>query len=407
LSSENEYKKLLIIGTLIGLIGSLALILGVIFNYITTDLNVLDLAIVAWTAGIFIICLITFLGSITPTGIVFDDERPSLFAIALFILAPTLVVSPYNTPMYYLLETGSELLGAGDAGFTTYLIFIGVVVLLVAFLILTWVFLWKRRATSASELYLDEASEIGLVKFLRIITSALVITAGVGIILGFVITPTTTLTASLLMSGDGSGLDFSALAFMVYILGIVVTAIIMLLGNIGKTKIPGSELPLLALVISILAFPGYEPSGVSATVWSTPIYKLLEFGKNEYGNITFIGWMLLIGASITILAFLLLIITYFMKSSATFVERSVRTGRVKRTRTPKGPPTATVQDMAPPSGALADQLSSTGPPSAAVPTGPPGAGVSAETPTCPFCGQNLRYIDEYQRWYCDNCSQYV
>ncbi|NHK32336.1 MAG: hypothetical protein FK730_13365 [Asgard group archaeon] len=405
MSSENEYKKLLIIGTLIGLIGSIALILGIIFNYITTDLNVLDLAIVAWTAGIFIICLITFLGSITPTGIVFDDERPSLFSIALFILAPTLVVSQYNTPMHYLLETGSELLGAGSATFTTYLIFIGIVLLLVAFIILTWVFLWKRRATSASDLYLDETSEIGLVRFLRIITSSLVIAAGVGIILGFVIVPSTGLTASLLMSEDGSGLDFSALAFMVYIVGIIVTAVILLLGNLGKTKIPRSELPLLVLLITILALPGYSPSGVSATVWSTPVYKLLEFGKNQIGNITFIGWVLIIGVSITILAFLLLTITYFMKSSATFVERSVRTGRVRKTRVPKGPPSA--QAMAPPSGTLADQLSPSGPPSAGIPTGPPGAGVSAETPTCPFCGQNLRYIDEYQRWYCDNCSQYV
>ncbi|NHJ40530.1 MAG: hypothetical protein FK731_10905, partial [Asgard group archaeon] len=92
MSSENEYKKLLIIGTLIGLIGSLALVLGIVFNFINIDpenINVLDFAIIAWTIGIFIICLITLFGSLTPRGLVFDDERPSLFSIALLILAPT------------------------------------------------------------------------------------------------------------------------------------------------------------------------------------------------------------------------------------------------------------------------------------------------------------------------------
>lgn len=407
MSSENEYKKLLIIGTLIGLIGSLALILGIVFNYITTNLNVLDLAIVAWTAGIFIICLITFFGSLTPTGLVFDDERPSLLAIALFILAPTLIVSPYNTPMYYLLETGSELLSAGSAVFTTYLIFIGIVLLLVAFIILSWIFLWKRRASSVSDLYLDEPSEVGLVRLLRIITSALVIAAGVGIILGFVVVPSTSLTASLLLSGDGSGLDFSALAFMIYLVGIVITAVIMLLGNLGKSKIPRSEMPLLVLLITIIAFPGYSPNGVSATVWSTPVYKLLEFGKNMFGTLTFMGWVLIIGVSITFLAFLLSTVTYFMKTSAAFIERAGRTPRIRKTRMPSGPPSATVQHMEPPSGALADQLSSSMGVPTSVPTGPPSSATSAETPTCPFCGQNLRYIDEYQRWYCDNCSQYV
>ncbi|MFO8110760.1 MAG: hypothetical protein R6U17_09640 [Thermoplasmata archaeon] len=26
--------------------------------------------------------------------------------------------------------------------------------------------------------------------------------------------------------------------------------------------------------------------------------------------------------------------------------------------------------------------------------------------SCPDCGSNMRYIDEYNRWYCDNCQGY-
>ena len=28
-------------------------------------------------------------------------------------------------------------------------------------------------------------------------------------------------------------------------------------------------------------------------------------------------------------------------------------------------------------------------------------------PTCPTCGQPLTYIQQYQRWYCQNCQKYI
>lgn len=37
-------------------------------------------------------------------------------------------------------------------------------------------------------------------------------------------------------------------------------------------------------------------------------------------------------------------------------------------------------------------------------TPPPGA---SSTPTCPTCGNSLRYVQQYQRWYCDKEQKYV
>ncbi|MBS3816265.1 MAG: hypothetical protein KGY76_01735 [Candidatus Thermoplasmatota archaeon] len=40
-------------------------------------------------------------------------------------------------------------------------------------------------------------------------------------------------------------------------------------------------------------------------------------------------------------------------------------------------------------------------------TGTAATGATEETAeTCSTCGQGLRYIDEYDRWYCDNCQEY-
>jgi hypothetical protein len=44
----------------------------------------------------------------------------------------------------------------------------------------------------------------------------------------------------------------------------------------------------------------------------------------------------------------------------------------------------------------------------AYPAYPPGAPAAASpSPACPTCGQPLRYIQQYQRWYCDKEQKYV
>jgi hypothetical protein len=40
------------------------------------------------------------------------------------------------------------------------------------------------------------------------------------------------------------------------------------------------------------------------------------------------------------------------------------------------------------------------------PAPPPPPGATA-APTCPTCGGPLRYIQQYQRWYCDKEQKYV
>lgn len=46
----------------------------------------------------------------------------------------------------------------------------------------------------------------------------------------------------------------------------------------------------------------------------------------------------------------------------------------------------------------------------AYPSHPPGippTAPSPSAPTCPTCGQPLTYIQQYQRWYCQNCQKYA
>jgi hypothetical protein len=38
---------------------------------------------------------------------------------------------------------------------------------------------------------------------------------------------------------------------------------------------------------------------------------------------------------------------------------------------------------------------------------PPSVSAAPPPPTCPTCGQPLRYVEQYQRWYCDREQRYV
>ena len=416
MSSDDEYKKLLATSTLIGLIGSVLLIVGMIFDIISVGVKILDLWILAWVIGILLVNLLTFLGAVTKYGIVINDERPSLLVTALFIFAPTLLISDKNTPMFYLLELGNRSIGAGSATFMNYLGIIGMALLLITFFIQTWIFLWKNRLAFTRDTYF-EGTEIAFVRVVRVITGVLAAVAGIGIIIGMVIAPSAS-SSSLLMFGDGTQLDLEAMAFIFFVAGTVITAVVMLLSNFGVLKTPKTEIPLLVLLLAITILPGYAPQTAVITTWSTPIFKLLEFGQEIFSDITIMGWILIISVLLFVLAFVIGIITFFIKTSAVFEAKP--TVRRRRARIPKRQQPAAIEDIRPATGSLADQLASSQaqPPAATseppstpgfMPTAPATgtAAPAADKPICPFCGKALRFIDEYQRWYCDSCQQYV
>ena len=425
MSSENEYKKLLVIGTLIGLLGSLAIIVGMILDIVGGAIAVHGLAILTLVFGIFITCLITFLGALTPYGLNINDERPSLFALLLFIFAPTVIFTSFNTPLYFLLDYGNAVLGSGSITANFYIVFIGVALLLIAFLFQAWIFLWKNRMSSTGGLNLGGTSDIGFVKILRIITSFITILAATGIILGMILPASGTAVAGLLMYEDGTQLDLAALTFIVILAGIVITAVIMLLGNFGIKRFPNSELPVLALLSLAIILPGYEPQTVTDTFWSSPVRALLSFGNSIFGDLEILGWILIVGLLVLVLAFFLGILSFFLGKTATYISRPARearsggTGRLearrKKGKFPKGPPSASGGS---PPAALSRPPSGTQPTVTSAPPSPPSfmpsaptkgstAAPSGDSPTCPFCGKGLRFIDEYSRWYCDTCSQYV
>ncbi|MCK5182958.1 MAG: hypothetical protein KAQ95_01545, partial [Candidatus Heimdallarchaeota archaeon] len=316
MSSENEYKKLLVIGTLIGLLGSLAIIVGMILDIVGGAIAVHGLAILTLVFGIFITCLITFLGALTPHGLNINDERPSLFALLLFIFAPTVIFTSFNTPLYFLLDYGNAVLGSGSITANFYIVFIGVALLLIAFLFQAWIFLWKNRMSSTGGLNLGGTSDIGFVKILRIITSFITILAATGIILGMILPASGTAVAGLLMYEDGTQLDLAALTFIVILAGIVITAVIMLLGNFGIKRFPNSELPVLALLSLAIILPGYEPQTVTDTFWSSPVRALLSFGNSIFGDLEIWGWILIVGLLVLVLAFFLGILSFFLGKTA-------------------------------------------------------------------------------------------
>jgi len=426
LSSENDYKKLLTVGSLIGILGAIAVAIGLILSYGvigsgTTD--IFGLAAITLVIGIFIICFITLIGVLSPRTTI-NEERPGLIALAIFIFAPTSIISQYSTPMFYLLSLGNDMLATADFGF--YIGLIGLALLLVALFAYAWIFLWKSRSGSTSGLNLGGgSSEIGFVKVLRVITSLSIIIAGIGIVLAMCI-PTYVGpqdAGGLLMTDTRLKLDLTAIAFFVEIAGIIITAFLVMIGNFGASKVPKSEVPLLAFTGFLAIYPGYKPFSASASLWSSPIYEILNFVHativDPTKTINIWGWILLISVLLLVFSLFLGVITYFFNKSAVSsgVPASTVSGlepkkKKKKEKFPTGPPSAT---SGPPVGGLAAQLS--GPPSASSgpsfmassppsTSGPPAA-ASADVPTCPFCGKPLRFINEYQRWYCDSCAQYV
>ena len=425
MSSENDYKKLLTVGSLIGILGAIAVAIGLILSYGvigsgTTD--IFGLAAITLVIGIFIICFITLIGVLSPRTTI-NEERPGLIALAIFIFAPTSIISQYSTPMFYLLSLGNDMLATADFGF--YIGLIGLALLLVALFAYAWIFLWKSRSGSTSGLNLGGgSSEIGFVKVLRVITSLLILVAGIGIVLAMCIPPYVgpQPAGGLIMTDTRLTLDLSAIAFFVEIAGIMITALIVMIGNFGATKVPKSEVPLLAFTSFLIIYPGYKPPGAVESIWSSPVYELLVYVhaiiKEPTKTINIWGWILLISILLFVFSLFLGILSYFFnKSAVSSGAPAAAVGglepkkRKKKEKFPTGPPSAT---SGPPVGGLAAQLS--GPPSASsgpsfMAASPPSTSgspaASADVPTCPFCGKPLRFINEYQRWYCDSCAQYV
>ncbi|NHJ87756.1 MAG: hypothetical protein FK734_20005 [Asgard group archaeon] len=433
MSSKNDYKKLLIVGSLLGLLGAIAVAVGIFLSFGiigASGTDVFGLAAISLIVGIFIICLMTFFGAITPRGITAYDERPGLIALAIFIFAPTSLISQYSTPMFYLLSIGNDVLEAASAGgdFGIYFAIVGLALLLVTFFAYAWIFLWKSRSNDTSPISGEETTDVGFVKVFRVITSLLVIASGVGIILGMSIPAYTYVTPgeeanSLLMSDLFGTLDLTVLGFFVEIGGIIITALLVMFGNFGMKKAPKNELPLLAFITFLTIYPGYTLPTVPTTLWSSPLLSVLSYCHGvmidtAVRTMSIMGWILLISALVMIGSIFLTLLTYFFNKSAIKSEGpSAALGisepkkRKKKEKFPTGPPSAS----GPPVGGLAAQLS--GPPSAtsgpsfmgtspSATSGPPAA-VASDTPTCPFCGKPLRFINEYQRWYCDSCAQYV
>jgi hypothetical protein len=442
--TENNLKSLLVIGNILGIVGALAVIIGMFLEFdviAAGEVDVFGLLIVTICAGIFIICIVSLIGSIPTIGFTAIDERPSIISLAILILTPTILFSSHATPIYYLLTLGNNLLdqwalGTQPLGFGFFLTFIGVAVLIGAFLVLAIMFYLRNRFVE-----MDTSQEVGqFVRALRIITGTLILLAGVGIILGIIFPMYESAPNGLLMSDTSNHIDLQALLFIVLMVGVIVIALLVILSNIGVIDMTTNEIPLLIFLAIPLVLPGYTPI-VTFTIWTSPIFSILMFVKAIFTSpldrsFTAFGWIGTISSMILVLTAIMTVMSYFFSQSvapsggpAISSRRAKRRlgGKKKKGKFPTSPPSASAGEGS--SSGLVSQLTSdsgppTGPPSASPgtqptvsssPPSPPSfqasppssSQESSDTPTCPFCGKPLRFIQEYQRWYCDSCSQYV
>ncbi|MBD3189066.1 MAG: hypothetical protein GF308_00395 [Candidatus Heimdallarchaeota archaeon] len=451
---NNKYQIILIIGTILGCIGAVAVIVGLFleFDVITsssgtgTIINTILLLIIGLLVGIFITCLISFIGAITPYGFNVTDERPSLIGLFLFVFAPTSFVTTYSTPMYLLLEMGTDALSLG-IGFGFYITFVGIAFSYIAFVLLALIFIWKRFSRTESSPVVGglDLSDLGVPGGLRITGCILAILAAIAVILGLAL-PTYSMSGQdvtgLFLRQNGY-LDLGAIFLALLMLTIIIIAFLTLLSNLNVLVTPKNDLPLLLFLLIPLVLPGYTPeSSIFTAPWSTPVmelgYYLLAIFANPLTTISVFGWILLVSLVVLVLTIPFNIMAYFFEKTSTHEPRPARAARGVPTSPPSAP--ASIDDTTsealsgPPSGeftGLASELTEpstpSGPPSAtetgqqpvvtSEPPTPPSFMSGMETPaeptpkkdepTCPFCGKALSFIEQYQRWYCYSCEKYV
>jgi hypothetical protein len=417
LSSDGSYQKLLIFSSFLGILGALAAILGMLlgmdFSAGLTDFYGLVLVLIL--VGIFIISLITFLTTIRKQGLTANDERPLFISLALFVLFPTILFSEYSTPMYYLLSIGNAILlpGLPDPDYSFYISYLGIGIVFLSFILVTLIFLWKNRLSSTSGLSLSGgSSDNPVIKGLRLIGSIMTAVGALGISVMFIV--------GAIQSGIA---DLIGYALVGTFLMIAVAAIICILANFGIGQLPSSESPVILTLLMFFALPGARLT-IGDLPWSTPMYEIAVWLQAFFGD-SWIEWIIFVGFLLFVLAFFILLVSVFFSKSASYTARTDRPARVKTPKSgrlearkkkgkfPTGPPSG------PPTGPVDSGIPPSGPPSGVQPTvtsAPPqppsftpttAVPAHEEKPTCPFCGQNLRFVDEYQRWYCDTCAQYV
>ncbi|RLI71655.1 MAG: hypothetical protein DRP02_04015 [Candidatus Gerdarchaeota archaeon] len=438
MSVERKFEKITLSASILAMIGTVLIIIGIgIGSAFLTDVRLL--ALIVLILGIFVISVITFIGSLPANRFQFTDERPALLAFLALFFAPFTLISNYTTPLYLLIKL---VIGESSISLLHYFTLGGIFLMTISFLLFVWVFFWKlpeRRPT------LEENSELPIAKALAQITGFLTMVAIIGVIIGLLF-PVSDSRNSLLQTSLGAVVSPSALAFLFYLLMIFTTALFVFISPFEKVAIPRTDLALLFLLFTFLALPGYEPLTASTSIWSSPVYKLLEYGLLVFSDMNIFGWILLTSVLLNVFALLLGVLTFFLKISAFVSEEVVRTPRRRQkplvqsestqgsetlgtlaqtlassttTQTPpttvptsqsvptsSGPPSATVKPLsgAPPSAS---------PPAFGISTQPatkqttPTKTLERQKPTCPFCGKELTFIEQYQRWYCYNCSQYV
>ena len=336
LVEEREFPKLHLSGIIVGFIGSILLFIGIFVpfsiaendpeapgislmnSYTAYNVNYAKvpilpiLILVAIVSIIIIVCILSLLGQLLPNGFGIKNELPLMILILLFAFVPIIEPVVFASCLSYIIlimnnilyfseywalrnSTNQITIGAG-----LHLTLIGSFLILIAGFILLLVFLWKRNQRNLvkhPEIQLSN-TKWNYLRISRIFVSSLGIFSSIGGIFGLALPYTKWIYRA--GSGDNKIQSFlrpllsyynyssgtttysnyvqlEVVYLMIILALILISSILILLGNFNIGNLPSTISPLCFLVIPLILIPGYSPFSGMPILWQSPFLELLWY----------------------------------------------------------------------------------------------------------------------------------
>lgn len=331
-NQQHRFRKISFAGIILSLVGSIITLIGLFLplrTYIDDPdrpglslalfhfeidgeyykvFQLFTLPILIIVIAIIILTVFRLIGAISNANFAIRDERPVMFGIFTFLFAPIVVPVYYTSSFYYIIEACTHsanyiAYSKVNPGYTQYgtgsgffVVIPGVIVLMIAFFVLTLAHFWRKRSATiqrTEQSVTTNFSDSNITKFAKIGLAAIAIVASIGLILAFSTPilrdvykttpppPTDVPDEHFLLpyrSYDGSYqvyMNFTVLCIIFVMVSVLVAAILLLIGVLTRNKIPTSIAPLLIMVLIPIIIPWWTPYSWSRIIWQSSFMELL------------------------------------------------------------------------------------------------------------------------------------